>query len=71
MGLGSAIGKRYVPDEINSVGDYNSTRVGVDCVPVPNFSKFHDGISFERFELSSGNLVWWLVRKKSIKVSIF
>ena len=44
----------FVPDGINSVGDYNSRWVGVVVVVVclsPLLKKFHDGISSKRFEL--------------------
>ena len=47
----------FVPDGINSVGDYNSSRVGVVCLSVsvcPHFFfTFHDGITSKRFELLS------------------
>ena len=44
----------FVPNGINNVGDYNSSRVGVVCVCVcPHFFfMFHDWITSKRFELS-------------------
>jgi len=47
----------FVADGINSVGDYNSSRVGVVCLSVcvsvsPLFFMFHDWITSKRFELS-------------------
>ena len=48
----------FVHDRIyNSVADYRSSRVGVGCrmsdVVCPLLFFFHDGITFERFELQS------------------
>ena len=50
----------FVRDGILSVADYNSTRVGVVVVVVVVWL-FCNGITWERFELSSWNFVWWLV----------
>ena len=48
----------FVRDGIHSVADYNSTRVGVVvvvAVVVVVVALFHNGITWERFELSSWN----------------
>ena len=53
----------FVRDGIISVADYNSTRVGVVVVVVVVVVVwlFRNGITWERFELSSWNFAWWLV----------
>ena len=49
----------FVHDRIyNSVANYKSSRVDVGCPP---FFIFHDGITFERFELESWNFVWGFI----------
>ena len=58
--------KFFVRDGIISVADYNSTRVGgvvvvIVVVVVVVVWLFCNGITWERFELSSWNFAWWLV----------
>ena len=54
-------GMLFVRDGIISVADYNSTRVGGRRRRCRCRGHFHNGITRERFELSSWNFVWWLV----------